>query len=563
MIQYDLPRGSHSVGSHVRDAACYVCWAFARAYAPTILRPYVQELSKAIVIASLFDREINCRRAASASFQECVRRQGADNFKHGISILTTADYFTLGNRMEACTNVAKKIAVFEEYRHSIIDHLCDEKLYHWDVEIRKLSALSLRMLTPLEPGYFSQTVLPNLIPLCTHENLSVRHGAIIGVAEIVLALGSVGDSVGDCDELKNEHKNEQDNNSVSHFSDELMTVLADVVPQIEKARLYRGRGGEKVRAAASRYIECLSKAKIHLSVKQQVGLLDSLDVNLKHPNEDIQKAAVAALCALMNSYFPVGPKGPSERLQSRVVNNYIKLVKEEENPAATRGFLLAFGCLTAKLVSHITEVLDAVIDCFSYASNPETKVGHQGDAETRRNAVESLVRLCETVNIGVKSEGSNNGAEPEQYEYPTVGMNKKQVQKVFNCLLLSMEDYNTDRRGDVGSWSRTAAMKGLVTVTLLAVKASNIPQGGRSKPSLHTTAQTTTNENQNIDNTNDNDNYNKRVTIPSFNMRIESSFETNVQNKIEYCLENNKPYRSFEKQPCYPIYTLMIKYVQR
>ena len=31
-LQFDVLRGQHSVGAHVRDAACYVCWSFARAY---------------------------------------------------------------------------------------------------------------------------------------------------------------------------------------------------------------------------------------------------------------------------------------------------------------------------------------------------------------------------------------------------------------------------------------------------------------------------------------------------------------------------------------------------
>ena len=29
-MHFDVLRGQHSVGAHVRDAACYVCWAFAR-----------------------------------------------------------------------------------------------------------------------------------------------------------------------------------------------------------------------------------------------------------------------------------------------------------------------------------------------------------------------------------------------------------------------------------------------------------------------------------------------------------------------------------------------------
>jgi len=78
LVKFDVRRGQSSVGSHVRDAACYTYWAFARAYAPSILKPYVPELSRSIVLAFLFDREVNCRRAASAAFQECVGRQGAD-----------------------------------------------------------------------------------------------------------------------------------------------------------------------------------------------------------------------------------------------------------------------------------------------------------------------------------------------------------------------------------------------------------------------------------------------------------------------------------------------------
>jgi len=103
-LVFDINLGNHSVGAGVRDAACYVVWSFARAYTPDIMKPHVDTLSNMLIIESLFDREVNCRRAASATFQECVGRQG--NFPHGIEILTEADYFTLSNRVNAYLNVS-------------------------------------------------------------------------------------------------------------------------------------------------------------------------------------------------------------------------------------------------------------------------------------------------------------------------------------------------------------------------------------------------------------------------------------------------------------------------
>jgi hypothetical protein len=65
-------------------------------------------------------------------------------------------------------------------------------------------------------------------------------------------------------------------------------AIAGMVPAIDKARLYRGKGGEIMRSAVSRLIECTAEVKVSLSPKVQKTLHDTLDENLKHPNADIQ-----------------------------------------------------------------------------------------------------------------------------------------------------------------------------------------------------------------------------------------------------------------------------------
>uniref|UniRef100_A0A4X2L7G7 Tubulin-specific chaperone D n=1 Tax=Vombatus ursinus TaxID=29139 RepID=A0A4X2L7G7_VOMUR len=124
-LTYDEKRGACSVGSNVRDAACYVCWAFARAYEPGELKPFVNKISSALVIVTVFDRDVNCRRAASVSLLN-------GTFPHGIDILTTADYFAVGNRSNCFLNISVNIAGFAEYTQSMIDHLIDMKINHWD-----------------------------------------------------------------------------------------------------------------------------------------------------------------------------------------------------------------------------------------------------------------------------------------------------------------------------------------------------------------------------------------------------------------------------------------------
>jgi hypothetical protein len=73
-LYFDLRKGSHSIGSNVRDAAAYALWSLARTQNVGSLQPHAGDLARRLVTVALFDREIHIRRAASAAFQEHVGR---------------------------------------------------------------------------------------------------------------------------------------------------------------------------------------------------------------------------------------------------------------------------------------------------------------------------------------------------------------------------------------------------------------------------------------------------------------------------------------------------------
>lgn len=46
------------MGAHVRDAAAYVCWAFARAYEKEAMAEAARQLAPALLAVACYDREV-------------------------------------------------------------------------------------------------------------------------------------------------------------------------------------------------------------------------------------------------------------------------------------------------------------------------------------------------------------------------------------------------------------------------------------------------------------------------------------------------------------------------
>uniref|UniRef100_A0A8C0GPV4 Tubulin-specific chaperone D n=1 Tax=Chelonoidis abingdonii TaxID=106734 RepID=A0A8C0GPV4_CHEAB len=441
-LTYDEKRGACSVGSNVRDAACYVCWAFARAYDPLELKPFVNQISSALVIAAVFDRDINCRRAASGTFP------------HGIDIVTAADYFAVGNRVNCFLNISMYIASFPEYTQSMIDHLVNMKINHWDGVIRELSTKALHNLAPQIPEYMTNVVLPRLLPLAVGTDLHTRHGAILACAEITHALYKLA---------------AENNRSVTnYFNEKSLEGLKQIhleywydciLSKLLQVNIFRNDLIAFFSPAVCTLIEKLSLSKMPFREDPIIDgwqwlindSLRSLPLVSSTARQQIKEAAVSALAALCNEYYINEQREASPALQGELLQQYISELQNTEEMIRC-GFSLALGALPRFLLKgKLQQVLEGLkkVICISHKD--------VSFAESRRDGLKATAKVCQTV--GVKRNGP-------QDEFVC----KDNVVQIYTMLLSGMSDYTTDSRGDVGAWVREAAMTSLMEVTLLLVQ---------------------------------------------------------------------------------------------
>ncbi|KAF8672215.1 hypothetical protein HU200_049712 [Digitaria exilis] len=416
-LHYDVRRGPHSIGSHVRDAAAYVCWAFGRAYTNHDIKAVLEQLAPHLLTVACYDREVNCRRAASAAFQENVGRQGT--FPHGIDIVNTTDYFALASRSNSYLNVAVSVAQYKEYLYPFADELLCNKITHWEKSLRELASQALSLLVQYDMDYFGGHALEKLVPYTLSSDLCTRHGSTLAAGEVALRLYQLGFT----------------------FSTDMQKSLSGIVPAIEKARLYRGKGGEIMRSAVSRFISCISIAGISLNEKIKKSLLETLNENLRHPNSQIQCAAVDAL----KHFIPTYLVSSGEKTANDVISKYVALL-DDPNVAARRGAALALGILPYKfLILKWMPVMSKLCSSCTIEDKPDDP-----DAEARVNSVRGLISVCETL---TSSFDQSSNSKDSLYAYIK--------DNVMRALFRALDDYAVDNRGDVGSWVREAAMDAL------------------------------------------------------------------------------------------------------
>ncbi|PWY84933.1 hypothetical protein BO70DRAFT_395611 [Aspergillus heteromorphus CBS 117.55] len=207
-----------SVGTGVRDASCFGIWALSRKYTTQellALKPQtistataqgveestLQMLAIELVCAACVDPSGNIRRGASAALQELIGRH-PNTIAEGIPLVQVVDYHAVARRSRAMNDVAKATASLSHHYWSPLV----ESLMHWrgigspDAESRRHAAQAIGSLSTQKSYKTMQHVFQRLLHKLSsipHSDVETRHGCFLALAATIDAFNTLRETHGE------------------------------------------------------------------------------------------------------------------------------------------------------------------------------------------------------------------------------------------------------------------------------------------------------------------------------------------------------------------------------
>ncbi|GHJ90423.1 hypothetical protein NliqN6_6825 [Naganishia liquefaciens] len=397
-LNFDIRRGAHSIGSNVRDAAAYLIWSLARALSPTTIRPFTLTIAQTLVCVACFDREVGIRRAASAAFQEHAGRMGL--FPHGIDVLRKTDFYAVSVRRSAFLVAAPQVAIHEEYRAAMLEHLHYTTLRHWDPAMRLIGAQSLKLICELEPSLPEQALRIEVAHLTSVEPANI-HGALVAINELARIF---------CER--------EDHGQLADIFASLRTIRPSV---------FTLPGSDLLLEAACHVITNGSCSQAFTETSNVEMCKRILDLSMKSRKEEVQSASAAAFGALSRY------RDCTADIKSCIAG------ARTGRPAQKQSFAMALGQAD---YSKTPVMLQPALNCLLSNVSVATKAPQQ-DVETRRASYLSILAII------------------HQTETFSVALAHEDFERCFHSFLDGLDDFSTDQRGDVGSWIRATCAQAL------------------------------------------------------------------------------------------------------
>ncbi|KAJ5098458.1 hypothetical protein N7532_005459 [Penicillium argentinense] len=425
-----------SMGTGVRDAACFGVWALSRKYTTSELQALprqvvpslsgtsdvdvLQKLAVELVCSACVDPSGNIRRGASAALQELIGRH-PNTITEGIALVQVVDYHAVARRSRAMVDVSKATASLESmYWSPLLDALLQWRgIGSPDAESRRQAARSIGSLSVQQRYKTLSMVIGRLLqklPRIPRSDVETRHGCFLSMAATVEAFTNTW-------ELDAESSDTSEGNNVSSQVTKLWEVFESSLGPTDGDLTQQTSRPELTAEASACLIDSLARATISTSLPRPSG--DLLDRVLRILSLCVSRGddvSIETSSGALSTLFPL----LTAQKQDITIQSWFSHLHAASKLPSGRGQILALGAVFEQVEETSDLRGDIITELIRYAGNEEL-------IEKRVAAVRCLATKI--------------------LPHTVVST------KIATNLLDYLNDYTTDRRGDIGSLVRVEAIQ--------------------------------------------------------------------------------------------------------
>ncbi|RAL00906.1 tubulin-specific chaperone D [Aspergillus ibericus CBS 121593] len=444
-----------SVGTGVRDASCFGIWSLSRKYTTQellALKPQtistataqgeeentLQMLAIELVCAACVDPSGNIRRGASAALQELIGRH-PNTIAEGISLVQVVDYHAVARRSRAMIDVAKATADLSHHYWSPLV----ESLMHWrgigspDAESRRHAAKAIGVLSTHQSYKTIQQVFQRLLGRLSsipRSDVETRHGCILAISATIDAF----------------------NRQREMHADDISDAMS-VVGQIAKVWEIFGSpvGPTKDDLTLQTFrpeLTAEASSRLIYSLAQSVTL--ALEPRIPPPSTDLLDKARETLLLCISRGEDISIESSSNAVsellpllspaeQEKMIQGWFSHIHTTWNLPTGRGQITALGTVFRRI-------------------EPESLL--------RKSIIESIIQCAEKEELIEKRVAAVKSLATGVLPYIDV------TDDIVEHLVRFLNDYTTDRRGDIGSLIRLEAIQAAQTVLERGSATDQLPR---------------------------------------------------------------------------------------
>ncbi|KAL0471618.1 tubulin folding cofactor D C terminal domain-containing protein [Neurospora intermedia] len=471
-----------SIGTNVRDAACFGIWALARRYSTKELlavptsstistRSYNQQasmlqiLATELVVAACLDPSGNIRRGSSAALQELIGRH-PDTVEKGIWVVQTVDYHAVARRSRALQEVALNVTkLSSQYGEALLHALLGWRgIGDFDAMARRAAGASFGTIaSELAVGvpdsaarltHFVTMVLDRIKSLQVRQ-VEERHGLLISFASLLDAFPNIASASQDAGSTAS-------HDSIPNF---ISNSLAGLTEILTDANTTTYRKPELIAEGANSLI--ISSFPI-----LQSSVLTSNGATLRSPEKILLPGRALFAKSGTEISSLVAKMTPRPEQVSRIAGlakaNLAKwLVRPEQEiiyVASEAALVLLIFCEDAERENVVREWADAVRH---RPSGRATTASGYFAALAMSYSVLATLKVAEQdrslmCSAFVERWKDDNDIETRVSILSSLSRSdilRENVDTFLELIAAGLDDYTTNARGDVGSLVRLQAIK--------------------------------------------------------------------------------------------------------